>query len=358
VLEKDRIDESLDVDVRGRRRSRHAMRRGRTGRLALLAALAVGGSGCFVTLGSPLGGLGGGDRPLEQVTVEGEGRARILVIDVTGTITDTPSKHAFGLIEEESTVARVEAELKEAADDDRIKAIVLRIDSPGGGVTASDELYGRLVRFKREHQVPILAALGDTAASGGYYVACAADRIVASPTTVTGSIGVILMSLDLQGLLAKIGVKDQTFKAGAHKDLLSPLRATTPEERQIVQRVLDTLHARFIAVVREGRPNLDVSRLAEITDGRIFVAEDARALGLVDDVASLHDALEQAKQLAGVQRARIIRYRRSGESAETVYAQATAPGATQVNLMPIDFGELALPRAAFLYYWAPGIAGP
>jgi protease-4 len=328
------------------------MRRARVGSLVLGAALAFGTRGCFVNLGNP---LGAGERPLEEVTVEGEGRAKILLVDVTGAITGTPEKHAFGLIEEESTVARVAAELKAAGDDDRIKAIVLRIDSPGGGVTASDEIYGRLVRFKREHHVPILAALGDTAASGGYYVACAADRIVASPTTVTGSIGVILMNLDLQGLLAKIGVKDETFKAGAHKDLLSPLRAATPEERQIVQRVLDALHARFIAVVRESRPNLDVARLPELTDGRIFDAADARAAGLVDEVGSLHDALERAKALAGVEHARIVRYRRSGESAETVYARAAAPGTTQVNLLPIDLGALALPRAAFLYYWAPGL---
>jgi len=336
------------------------MRRGqgsrRLGRLGMVLALALGASGCFVVLGSPLGSLGGGPRPLEEVTVDGEGRARILLMSISGTITDSPAKHAFGLIEEESTVARVEAELKQAADDDRVKAIVLRIDSPGGGVTASDELYGRLVRFKREHRVPILAALGDTAASGGYYVACAADRIVASPTTVTGSIGVILMSLDLQGLLDKVGVKNQTFKAGEHKDLLSPLRAATPEERKIVQHVLDSLHARFIAVVREGRPHLDVARLPELTDGRIFDARDAQAAGLVDDIGSLHEALESAKRMAGVEQARIIRYRRSGESAETVYARATAPATTQVNLLPIDLGGLALPRSAFLYYWAPGLA--
>jgi protease-4 len=226
------------------------MRRG-----VLALALAVATSGCFVSLGGPLSFLGAA-RPLEEKTLEGEGRAKILLVDVSSVITDEPKRRAFGLVEEESTVARIKAELEKAEDDDRVKAILLRIDSPGGGVTASDELYGELVRFKTKRDIPVIATLGDVAASGGYYIACAADRIVAHPTTVTGSIGVILLNLNLEGLLAKIGVKNQTFKAGEHKDLLSPFRGATPEERRIVQSILDHLHARFVAVVREGRPRL------------------------------------------------------------------------------------------------------
>src|SRR5438034_142823 len=181
-------------------------------RALALAALALGTSGCFISLGSL--GLLRGERPLQETVLEGEGRAKILLVDVSNVITDLPTRHAFGLIEEESTVARVHAELKKAADDERVKAIVVRVNSPGGGVTASDDVYGEIVRFKKERKVPVVAALGDVAASGGYYVACAADRIVAHPTTVTGSIGVIMTSLNLEGLLAKVGVRNQTFKAG------------------------------------------------------------------------------------------------------------------------------------------------
>jgi protease-4 len=166
------------------------------------------------------------------------------------------------------------------------------------------------------------------------------------------------MSLDLQGLLQKIGVRDQTFKAGTHKDLLSPLRAATPEEKAIVQHVLDAMHARFITVVRESRPGLDAARLPQLTDGRIFDAAQAKAYGLVDQLGTLHDALDLAKSLAGVETARIIRYRRSGEPAETVYARAAHRSTTQVNVLPVDLGALAMPRAAFLYYWAPGLAAP
>src|SRR5206468_2409324 len=198
------------------------------------AARVFGTPGCLVVLGNPLG-VRQRERPLEETTVEGEGRDKVLLVDISSVITDLPTRHAFGLIEEESTVGRVQSELKKAAKDERVKALVLRINSPGGGVTASDEVYGELVGFKREHKVPVVAALGDLAASGGYYVACAADQVVAHPTTVTGSIGVILVNLNLEGLLGKIGVRNETFKAGEHKDLLSPLRGATPEERRIVQ---------------------------------------------------------------------------------------------------------------------------
>jgi len=321
---------------------------------ALLAlGLALGTSGCFVSLGDPLGALRG-PRPLEESTVGGEGRAKILLIDVSGVITDAPTKHAFGLVEEESTVARMRAELEKAGKDDRVKAIVLRINSPGGGVTASDEIYGELRRWKTEEKRPVIAAFGDLAASGGYYVACAADRIVASPTTVTGSIGVILMNLNLEGLLAKIGARNETFKAGEHKDLLSPLRGATPEERRIVQSILDHLHARFIEVVRDGRPRLDESRLSQLTDGRIFDAAQALDAGLVDEIGDLHRAIDDAKAAANVETARVVMYHRPDEARENVYS-ATRGAPAQVNLLPVDLGVLGSgPR--FMYLWAPGLA--
>ena len=317
---------------------------------ALLLLLALASEGCIVPLGSF--SLLGGRRPLEETTVEGRGRAKVLLIDISNVITDTPSKRAFGLVEEESTIERVESELKRADDDKRIKAIVLRINSPGGGVTASDVLYSDLVRFKRKHDVPVVAALGDLAASGGYYVACAADRIVAHPTTVTGSIGVILMNLNLEGLLAKVGVRNETFKAGEHKDLLSPFRGATPEERRIVQTILDSLHARFVSVVRENRPRLDEARVAELTDGRIFDASQALAAGLVDEIGDLPAAIAAAEEAAGVTEARVVMYHRSDETRENIYSAAFGLPA-QVNILPLDLGAVAGGGARFMYLWAP-----
>ena len=321
-------------------------------RLSLLAALALGTTGCFVVLGNPLGVLQR-ERPLEETTVEGEGRDKVLLVDISNVITDLPTRHAFGLIEEESTVGRVQSELKKAAKDERVKALVLRINSPGGGVTASDDVYGELVGFKRERKVPVVAALGDVAASGGYYVACAADQVVAHPTTVTGSIGVILVNLNLEGLLGKIGVRNETFKAGEHKDLLSPLRGATPEERRIVQSILDSLHARFVAVVREARPKLDTGRLAELTDGRIFDASQALAAGLVDRIGGLRDAIDVAKKASGLETARVVMYRRADERRENIYSRAGSPA--QVNLLPVDLGALGGGGPRFMYLWAPGL---
>ncbi len=319
--------------------------------LTLLAA--VGGSGCVLSLGD-VSLLGGGPHPLEETVVDGEGRAKILLVDVSNVITDAPTRRAFGLVEEESTLARVQSELRKAAEDERLAAVVLRINSPGGGVTASDQVYTELVRFKREHHVPVVASLGDLAASGGYYVACAADHIVAHPTTVTGSIGVILTSLNVEGLLGKVGVRNETFKTGAHKDLLSPFRGATPEERKIVQGILDSLYQRFVAIVRQSRPHLDTARLGELTDGRIFDAQQARAAGLVDEIGDLHAAIAAAEQAAGVKGARIIVYHRSDETRENIYSAAPPlmTGTMQVNLFPIDaslFG--AGPR--FMYLWTP-----
>jgi protease IV len=321
-------------------------------RRVLLVLALLGTPGCFVSLGTP--GLGR-PGPLQETTVQGEGRAKILLLKVAEEITDEPSRHAFGLIEEESTVARVRSELEKAEDDRRVKAVVLRINSPGGGVTASDEVWSQIVRFKKKRAIPIIASLGDVAASGGYYIACAADRIVANPTTMTGSIGVIMLNFDVEGLLAKVGVRNETYKAGEHKDILSPFRAATPEERRIVQSILDSLHERFITVVREGRPHLDQNHIGELTDGRIFDAQGALAAGLVDEIGDVDAAIEVAKQAANLERARVVAYHREDEVRENVYSAAPRMP-MQVNVLPVDLGSFVRPGPRFMYLWAPGLA--
>src|SRR5262245_44199253 len=174
-------------------------------RLAVVMLCWLAGSGCVLVIGSPLGMFGRERAPLEEVVVDGEGRDKILVIDISGIITDMPTRRALGLVEEDSTLARLEAELAAAKEDNRVRGVVVYVRSPGGGVTASDDVYRALRRFKEQRKVPVVAALGGVAASGGYYAACAADHIVAHPTAVTGSIGVIMMNLNVDGLLGKIG---------------------------------------------------------------------------------------------------------------------------------------------------------
>jgi len=314
-------------------------------------------SSCVVFVGAPLGLPGGGGLPnLEEVHVDGEGKNKILLIDVAGVISDVAEKRAFGLVESESLVARVEAELQRAADDDRVRALLVHVRSPGGAVAASDDLYRALRRFAEEQEIPVVAALGGVAASGGYYVACAGDVIVAHPAAITGSIGVIMVNVNLHGLLEKVGVEDATVATGAHKDMLSPLKAPDPEERAIARDVLKTLHGRFLAVVRERRPKVGEASMAAVADGRIVDAERAVELGLADQVGDLHEAIEVARTLVEDPDASVIRYRRVGEGVETLHAVLQAGGSADASADTVArHVGLALDAAGprFLYLWMP-----
>lgn len=306
--------------------------------------------GCVMLVGVPSGLFAG--QELQETQVEGSGEAKILLLPIEGTISAEPESGRFGLTDEPSMLEKVSRQLDQAAKDPAVKAVVLRINSPGGGVTASDDIYARIRAFKEKQDIPVIAALGNVAASGGYYVALAADRIIAHPTTVTGSIGVIVVSLSADGLMEKIGVRNETVASGDNKDILSPLSRSTPEQRQIVGSIVEDLHSRFVELVRENRPELRTERLEEITDGRIFSAGQARELGLVDEVARLDDALAIAREMAGVAQARVIMYRRGGPPPETIYsllgaASDQSPWAALSVLEPISQG----PR--FLYLWAP-----
>jgi len=289
---------------------------------------------------------------LEEHVVEGEGKAKILVVDVSHAISDEEREGTLGLGKQESVVARVTEELRQATDDDRLKAVVLRINSPGGTVTASDTLYHVVREFAAKKQVPVIAQMLDMGTSGAYYVALAADEIIAQPTTVTGSIGVIMFGLNVQGLLEKVGVKNQTLKAGANKDIGSPLREMTPEERQILQSVLDDMRGRFVQLVRERRPHASPESFAAVTDGRIVTADQALQAGLIDRIGYLDDAIAIARERAGLTTARVILYRRANEFSENIYSKAGAAPA-QVNLINFDLGALAGHGPAFMYLWQP-----
>ncbi len=181
--------------------------------------------------------------------------------------------------------------------DDGVKAIILRVDSPGGGVGPSQEIYGEILKAKRKKK--IITSMGSVAASGGYYVACASDLIVANPGTITGSIGVIMQFSNFEELLKKIGIKGVVIKSGEHKDIGSPLREMTPEEKKIMQDTLDNVHQQFIQAVAKGR-KLDPAKVVPIADGRIMTGEQAQQLGLVDKLGNLQDAIDEASKLVGI----------------------------------------------------------
>ena len=293
-------------------------------------------------------------RPLQEQTVEGSGRAKILLVDVSGFLSEegvSPGLVIGAAPPRVPLLVRLREELQKAAGDPEVRALVVRINSPGGTVTAADIICRELETWKRETGRPVVAVMLDVAASGGYYVALAADTIVAHPTSVTGSIGVIMLSLSAEGLMQKIGLSAAAIKSGERKDMGSPFRALTDEERKIFQSVIDDLYAQFVAKLVASR-RLPPATARAIADGRIYSAQQALALKLVDRIGYMPDALDAARQAAGVADARVVVYHRPREYRATYYAGAQAAGAgPEVQLVRLAAMLGAGPR--FLYLWWP-----
>lgn len=188
-------------------------------------------------------------------------------------------------------------EIKKYSQDPSVKAVVLRVNSPGGGVAPSQEIYDEVVKLKKKKRV--IVSMGAVAASGGYYISSPADRIVANPGTVTGSIGVIMEIPNIEGLMSKIGIKRQIVKSGRHKDMASFFRSMTGEEKKIFQTLLDDVHEQFVRSVSEGR-GISYETVMGLADGRIFTGKKAKELGLVDELGNLEHAILLAGKLGGI----------------------------------------------------------
>jgi len=205
-----------------------------------------------------------------------------------------------GLVEVKGLIVDSQEIVKQLNDlrkDDSVKAVVLRIDSPGGVVGPSQEIHAEVKKLAATKKVVV--SMGSIAASGGYYIAAAASRIVANPGTITGSIGVLMRFSNLEGMMGKIGMKSFTLKAGKFKDVGSPARPMTEQDKAMLQGVIDNTHAQFVRAVAEGR-KLSEADIREIADGRIFTGEQALDLKLVDRLGTLQDAIEEAGKLAGI----------------------------------------------------------
>ena len=303
--------------------------------------------GC-ISINLPTGQI----EPLVETVLEGEGDAKVLIIEIDGVITETSEvADLFGTVSEGS-VGRLREELDMARADDQVKALVLRINSPGGTVTGSDLIYNEIRRFRSERKVPVVAQLMGIAASGGYYVALAADEIHAQRTTVTGSIGVIFSGFNVAGLMEKLGVENQTITSGAFKDSGSLLRRMRPEERAQLQSVINDLYERFVEVVKMGRSKLATEQIRGLADGRIFSANQALQAGLVDQIGSLDASIRRARELAGLTSAQVITYHRPREYANNFYTRAPHHRDALVDLWP---DVLPTRGPAFLYLWAPGL---
>ncbi len=314
--------------------------------LALLTMTGCVSQGLFPKIG-----------PLEETVVSGKGGDKVLLMDISGVLTSSrPSGFIDQFIDRPSLPARIKEELDKAADDSNVKAIVLRINTPGGTVAASDTLHHEIRAFKDKHNIPIVASIMDLGTSGGYYVAMATDTVVAHPSAVTGSLGVIMLTINASGLLEKVGVEAVAVKSGLHKDMGSPFRAMTAKDRAIFQSVIDSFYRQFLNVIEKGRPKLSPKTIQQLADGRIYSAQQAKEHKLIDVVGYLDDAIDVAKRAAKISDAKVVRYHRQGGYHPNIYAQmgGGSPGIMLPNLDPISLATfLGGATPAFLYLWLP-----
>jgi protease-4 len=295
--------------------------------------------------------LGGYDRPLTEYTLQGSGADKVLLLNITGSISNQPRREGFsrkpGLVQE------VVSRLRKAEDDDGVKAVLLMVNSPGGSTTASELLYHEIVSFRKETGKPVVALFLDVAASGAVYCTLGADWIMAHPTTITGSVGTIFISPKVGGLMDKVGVNVEIHKSGRNKDITSPFRPSTPEEKKILQAMIERVNDRFLALVRKHRQVSDRD-MEVVATARVFNAAQAEDMGLVDAVGHLDDAAAKAGELAGIgSDPRLVVYRRSAFADDTAYntldSESGLPG---ISLLETGLG-VTPPSPGFHHAWLP-----
>jgi len=289
--------------------------------------------------------------PLKEFTLEGKGKDKILMIAINGTISDAPKQGLTGT--SPSLVEQVVVQLNKAQSDSSIKAVLLKVDSSGGTVTASDLLYHEILSYKTKTGNKIGVIMMDVAASGAYYLSLPADFILAHPTTITGSVGVIFMNPKAFGLMNKIGLGVEVNKSGRNKDMGTPFRESNDEEKMLLQRTVDTFAKRFIHLVQKHR-KLTESSLKEVSTARVFVADDALRLKLIDKIGYIRDAVKEIKTIAKLANdARVVVYRRN-DIPEDNYYRAAAVEVKNVSLINVALPEIFNARAGFYYLW-PGV---
>jgi protease-4 len=300
---------------------------------------------------------------LEEVIYEDNDAAnKIAVIEVDGIISGRSlDQTGFTLAD------LVKAQLRRAEDDDHVKAVLLKVDSPGGEVLASDDIYRAIKDFQVRTRKPVIASMGSLAASGGYYISSPCRWIVANEMTLTGSIGVIMSSWNYRGLMDKVGVLPQIFKSGKYKDMLSGSRepdSISPEEKAMVQSLIDETFARFKAVVQEGRgqaydKNKDSQEKGHplsddwqnYADGRVLSGSEALKLGFVDQLGSFEEAVDRTKNIAGISRANLIQYQQRFDLSDMfrLFGKSDANSSIKLDL-GMDAPKL---QAGKLYFLAP-----
>jgi protease IV len=247
---------------------------------------------------------------MEEVIEEGNEFNKISVLEVNGTIQDTGEDVGSFFQSPAYNHRTFLEELNQVKDDDAVKGIIIRVNSPGGGVVESAEIHDRLVEIQKETKKPIYISMGSMAASGGYYISAPADKIFASPETLTGSLGVIMHGINYQGLAEKYGVDFVTIKSGPYKDIMSPTREMTEEERKILQSMINNSYEGFVKVISEGR-NIPIAEVKRIADGRIYDGRQAKELKLIDGFGYFDDVIATMKKDLKIEDAKVVKYSES-----------------------------------------------
>ncbi len=294
--------------------------------------------------------------PLQEVTLEGSGKEKILVISISGVISDKPKEKL--LRSHPSMVQEVVTHLKRAEQDPQIKALLLKVNSPGGGVTASDILYHEIKAYKERTGVTMVVAMMNVAASGGYYISLPADWILAHPTTVTGSIGVIFARPGVSGFMEKFGFSMNISKSGVHKDMGSPFRPSNEADEAIFNDLTNQMAHRFLDLVTQHR-SLKPEQQDQIATARIFLAPKAKELGLVDQVGYLTDAIAKAKALAELSDdASVVTFRRYESKEDNIYNPAMQAQGSEIGAMAPALGALVgASHTGFYYIWPAAFGG-
>lgn len=291
--------------------------------------------------------------PLQLQTLEGVDASvaspKLAIIDVDGLLLNQNSTGLFS--QNENPVSLFHEKLMRAQKDPSIKVVVLRINSPGGSVSATDIMWRELVAFRKASQKPVVACLLDVACGGAYYLASACDVIVAHPGTMTGGIGVVLNLFNLQDLMAQFNVVPQTIKSGQFIDMGTMQCAMSSETRTMLQSMADEYHEQFKQVVRQGRPK-SAATIETVFDGRVVTARQAQQLGMIDQVGYLDDALQQARTIAKLPQAEVVMMRRPHDPARSPYA--TSPNSPITSLVPLSIPGIDRSKLpTFLYAWQP-----
>ncbi len=293
--------------------------------------------------------------PLNEYRLSGSQKGKVAVIPIKGIISDEPEDRMLrskpGMIQE------VVSQLDLIRRDPEVGAVLLKIDSVGGSVTASDILYYEILKFKEETGIKVVVSMMNVAASGGYYIALPADYIIAHPTTVTGSIGVIFVRPNIRELMNKIGVDVKVDASGEYKDMGSILRSSTESEDVLFQSLIDALGDRFIQKIKKHRDLTDEA-VNDIRTARIFLAGEAKAAGMIDDVGYITDAVDKAKSLAGLHPdCKVVVYRRSHFANDNIYNPVLMHAGPKVPPI-IDLGlpqQMLRNLSGFYYLWLPGL---